>query len=247
MVPEAMGAVTTSAVPSRALAELGEVALGPMLGQALLPVKYTSKPPLSFHLPQHPRPAQPILPGSFWSSPASFPTLPSAHRGVGLKRSPKHTTPCINPSTASCCSWTKTQAPSVAHNGPRQTLQFHPSSLVPAPPHWPHFCSLDAPAVPGTWRPLPTEHPWLVPPVLVFIVKVAIREQDGLFLSPPFSLFIYFPALFYLFSHQLFAEHVLCSRHCPGTGVNDTDRSPRSLAAPFRVGRQTLNHKYVNT
>ena len=174
MVPEATAAVTTSAAPSRALVELGEVALGPMPGQALLPVKYTSKPPLSFHLLQHPRPAQPILPGSFWSSPAFPPPLPAAHRGVGLKRSPKHTTPCINPSVASCRTWTKPKLLPWAHSGPCQTLQFHPSSLAPAPPHWPHFCSLDAPAVPGTWRPLPTEHPWLVPPILVFIVKICL-------------------------------------------------------------------------
>lgn len=114
------------------------MALGPMPGQALLPVKYTSKPPLSFHLLQHPRPAQPILPGSFWSSPASPPPLPAAHRGVGLKRSPKHTTPCINPSVASCRTWTKPKLLPWAHSGPCQTLQFHPSSLAPAPPHWPH-------------------------------------------------------------------------------------------------------------
>lgn len=207
-----------------------------MPGQAPLPVKYTSKPPLSFHPLQHPRPAQPILPGSFWSSPASLPTLPSAHRGVGLKRSPKHTTPCINPSAASCCSWTKTQAPSVAHNGPRQTLQFHPSSLVPAPPHWPRFCSLDAPAVPGTWRPLPTEHPWLVPPVLVFIVKVAIRGQDGFFPSPPFSLFIYFPALFtYLVTNCLLSTcYVLGTVQALGRTMQTT--VPSLLQPPFRSG-----------
>lgn len=93
MVPEATAAVTTSAVPGRALVELGEVASGPMPGQALLSVKYASKPPLSFHLLQDPRPAQPTLPVSFWSSPASPPTLPSAHRGVGLNTDPSTARP----------------------------------------------------------------------------------------------------------------------------------------------------------
>lgn len=30
------------------------------------------------------------------------------------------------------------------------------------------------------------------------------------------------------------------------TAVNETDHSPCSLTASFQVGRQTLNHKYIN-
>ena len=212
MVPEATAAATTSAAPGRALVELGEVALGPMPGQALLPVKYTSKPPLSFHLLQHPRPAQPILPGSFWSSPASPPPLPAAHRGVGFKRSPKHTTPCINPSVASCRTWTKTQAPSV---GSQQALPNSSiSSLLPGAGSATLASFLFLRRTSCSWYLEASSHRASVASASYSCFYCKDLSLEGKMGSSHLSpLFVYFPALFiYLVTNCL-----LSTCYVPGT------------------------------
>lgn len=127
------------AVPSRALAELGEVALGPVPGQAPCLEIYLKA---TFLLtPQHPRPAQPILPGSFWSS-LPLPTLPSAHRGVGLRKTQPQAHHSLHKPFRGFLLQLDYSPSSVAHNRAPPDLQFHPLLPEPAPPHWPRFCSL---------------------------------------------------------------------------------------------------------
>lgn len=160
MVPEATAALSTSVVAGRTSAELGAVARGPRRGQALLPVKHTSNPPPSFHLHQHPRPAQPISPVSFRPSllqpcPSTLSPFSPQRDGLKTETRAKHSL-SKNPSVASCCAWTKTRAPSVGSQWAPPNSSVSSPRLPLAQPHWSRFRSLNALNVPAS-------QPFLVP------------------------------------------------------------------------------------
>ena len=225
MVPEATAALSTSALAGRTSAELGGVALGPRRGQALLPVKYTSNPPPSFHLHQHPRPAQPISPISFWPSllhPCPCTLSPFSPQKDGLKKETRANHSLRkNPPVASCCARTKAQAPSV---GSQWAL---PNSSISSPLLAPRSATLvlflflkctqlsSLPAIPGTWTALPRDHPWLVTSDSCFYLKRLSLERAARWVLPtPTFLPCLFTSQHFLFIHQILIEHLVCSRHC---------------------------------
>lgn len=168
---------------------------------------FFSPPPGSQASPAHPPSLLLVLPCLSTSSPFS------PQRG-GVKHSPKHSMPRINPSVASYCTWTKTQAPSVGSQ--RALPNSSISSLLPGASSATLASFLFLRCTSCSWYLEVSSHraPMAGASDSCFYCKgLSLEGKMGSSQAHLSPLFIYFPALF----TYLVTDCLLSTCYVPGT------------------------------